>query len=87
MILDDLKGRLKLRNIDLELSHPAIQWLCKEGCDQPYGARPLRRLIQQDIENHIASELLRGDVKSGHIVFSDLKDSALTFASVGRATR
>jgi ATP-dependent Clp protease ATP-binding subunit ClpA len=86
MMFGDLKGRLKLRDIRLKLSNPAIQWLCKEGCDQQYGARPLRHLIEQHIEKHIAGELLRGDVKPGHTVFVDLKDGALTFASVGSET-
>jgi ATP-dependent Clp protease ATP-binding subunit ClpC len=86
IMLDDLRKRLRLQNINLEFSDAAMQWLCKEGYDQQYGARPLRRLIEQQIENHIAGKLLRDEVQPGHTLFIDLKDGALTFASVGGET-
>jgi ATP-dependent Clp protease ATP-binding subunit ClpC len=86
VLLGDLKKRLKLQNIYLELSDAATQWLCREGCDPQYGARPLRRLIQQHIENHIAGKLLRGEVQPGHTVFIDAKDGSLVFESIGKDT-
>jgi ATP-dependent Clp protease ATP-binding subunit ClpA len=86
VMLGDLKKRLKLQNIDLELSDAAMQWLCREGYDPQYGARPLRRLIEQHIENHLAGKLLRGEVQPGHTVSVDLKDGSLAFESIGGDT-
>ncbi len=86
IMLGDLRKRLKLQNIDLELSDAAMQWLCQEGCDPQYGARPLRRLIEQHIENHIAGKLLRGEVQPGHTVFVDVKDGSLSMESIGKDT-
>jgi ATPases with chaperone activity, ATP-binding subunit len=86
IMFEDLRKRLKLQNIDLELSDAAMQWLCWKGCDHQYGARPLRRLIEQHIENHIAGKLLRGEVQPGHTVFIDAKDGSLVFESIGKDT-
>jgi ATP-dependent Clp protease ATP-binding subunit ClpC len=58
-MLGDLRSRLSERGLSLELSDAARVWLVKNGYDEAYGARPLRRLIQKEIENELARQVLR----------------------------
>ena len=85
-MLSDLGKRLAAQSIGLEVTDVALDWLCKEGYDNTYGVRPLRRVIEQQIENPVAGKILRGKVKAGQIVAVDVKDGALTFESLGGET-
>jgi ATP-dependent Clp protease ATP-binding subunit ClpA len=59
---------------------PAVRtWLAKEGHDPKYGARPLSRVIQKDIKDHLSDEILFGRLSKGGQVIIDLKDNQLTF--------
>ena len=60
--------RLAQRRLTLEVSLPAKKWLAERGFDPLYGARPLRRLIQQAIGDQLAKMLLAGDVHDGDVV-------------------
>jgi ATP-dependent Clp protease ATP-binding subunit ClpA len=60
--LEDLRARLAARGIKLEVESPVVDMLAKEGYDPVYGARPLKRLIQDKIENGIANALLKGTI-------------------------
>ena len=60
--LDRLKKRLTDRNIELVLSDDAKNLLAEKGYDPVYGARPLKRTIQQYIENPLSMAILKGDV-------------------------
>ena len=66
--LEQLAKRLAQRGSTLEVSLPAKKWLAERGFDPLYGARPLRRLIQQAIGDQLAKMLLAGDVHDGDIV-------------------
>src|SRR5690242_19368698 len=66
--LEQLAKRLAQRRLTLEVSLPAKKWLADRGFDPLYGARPLRRLIQQAIGDQLAKMLLAGDVHDGDIV-------------------
>ncbi|UTW55749.1 ATP-dependent chaperone ClpB [Kordiimonas sp. SCSIO 12610] len=63
--IDYLKHLLEDRNIDLELEDGAIKWLGDAGYDPVYGARPLKRVIQKNVQDPLAEMILKGDVKSG----------------------
>lgn len=63
--INQLKKRLKKQNIDLEVTEKALEYLAKKGFDPQFGARPLKRLIQDEIENHLALKILDGSVKEG----------------------
>ncbi|MDI9927884.1 MULTISPECIES: ATP-dependent chaperone ClpB [Rhodococcus] len=63
-----LAKRLAARRLTLEVSSPAKLWLAARGYDPLYGARPLRRLIQQAIGDQLAKLLLAGDVHDGDVV-------------------
>ncbi|MEE2855284.1 MAG: ATP-dependent chaperone ClpB [Actinomycetota bacterium] len=66
--LVQLQKRLAARRLTLEVSLPAKQWLAHRGFDPVYGARPLRRLVQQAIGDQLAKMLLAGDVHDGDTV-------------------
>ncbi len=57
-----LAARLAERRISLELAAPARKWLAAQGYDPVYGARPLKRVIQREVEDPLASRLLRGEI-------------------------
>jgi ATP-dependent Clp protease ATP-binding subunit ClpB len=66
--LSQLQKRLAQRRLQLEVSAPAKRWLAQRGFDPVYGARPLRRLVQQAIGDPLAKMLLSGDVHDGDTV-------------------
>ncbi|MGE0214753.1 ATP-dependent chaperone ClpB [Mycolicibacterium sp.] len=66
--LEQLAKRLAQRRLTLEVSQPAKKWLGERGFDPQYGARPLRRLIQQAIGDQLAKLLLAGTVHDGDVV-------------------
>ena len=66
--LAQLRARLAERDITLELSEGALGYLARQGDDPASGARPLRRLIQKELQERIALPLLRGDITDGDTV-------------------
>ena len=66
--LEHLKARLAERKITLELTDAAKEHIAREGYDPVYGARPLKRAIQRDIQNPLAFKILQGDFKDGDSV-------------------
>jgi ATP-dependent Clp protease ATP-binding subunit ClpB len=70
--LNQLSKRLAQRRLTLEVSLPAKQWLAQRGFDPLYGARPLRRLVQQAIGDQLAKMLLAGQVHDGDTVKADV---------------
>ncbi|MDA2927226.1 ATP-dependent chaperone ClpB [Acidobacteria bacterium AH-259-G07] len=79
--LGHLRSRLKDRKIRLELGDEARAFLVRVGYDPNFGARPLKRAIQKEVENPLAHLLLRGEVAEGHTVLVDYNPSRneLTF--------
>ncbi|MCS6933138.1 MAG: ATP-dependent Clp protease ATP-binding subunit ClpA [Acetobacteraceae bacterium] len=74
-----LEAQLADRNVTIELSSAAKEWLAEKGYDPLYGARPLARVIQQYVKQPLAEELLFGQLAKGGAVKVGLKDGALTF--------
>ncbi|MEI3598592.1 MULTISPECIES: ATP-dependent protease ATP-binding subunit ClpC [unclassified Oceanobacillus] len=68
LMLEELKERLQQQEIELSMTDKAIEKIANEGFDPEYGARPLRRSIQQNIENMLSEELLKGTVEKGKTV-------------------
>ena len=66
--LSQLQKRLTQRRLELQVSLPAKEWLADRGFDPVYGARPLRRLVQQAIGDQLAKLLLAGEVHDGDVV-------------------
>ena len=63
--LEELRRKLGEKNIILEIDKEAKERLAREGYDPDFGARPLRRLIQKEIQDKVAMKLLKGDYREG----------------------
>ena len=83
MIVDkfiaELNEQLAIKKVALTISPAVRTWLAKKGHDPAYGARPLSRVIQTEIKDKIADELLFGALQRGGLVSLDLADNKLTF--------
>jgi len=77
--IDYLKQRLHQQDIALRLTKEALAHLAEAGFDPVYGARPLKRTIQQQLENPLAQALLTGQFKPGELVVVSLSDNHLQF--------
>jgi len=67
-LLDRLGDRLAEQGVDLQVSPQALSWLARQGKDSRYGARPLRRLIRNRVEDPAAEMLLRGELPEGSVL-------------------
>jgi ATP-dependent Clp protease ATP-binding subunit ClpB len=72
--VDRLARRIGDRRLELAVTPDARAWLAEKGYDPIYGARPLRRLMQHEIDDRLATEILRGTVRDGDTVRVDLDD-------------
>jgi ATP-dependent Clp protease ATP-binding subunit ClpA len=75
----ELEVQLADRNVEIELTDAAKSWLAVKGYDQAFGARPLARVIQENIKRPLADELLFGKLAKGGIVLVSVKDGKLDF--------
>ena len=80
--INRLRPRLDERHITLLLSDPARELLANMGYDPQFGARPLKRIIQKEVENRIARALLDGTVQDGDTVEIDVREGKLTLEVV-----
>jgi ATP-dependent Clp protease ATP-binding subunit ClpB len=78
ILLASITSRLKDRNITIELAEDARLYIAREGYDPAYGARPLRRYLQREIETRLARALIAGEVADGSRVIIAVKDNKLT---------
>ena len=72
-----LEGRLKERQIKMTMTEAALDYLADKGFDPVYGARPLKRAIQRELETVVAQGILRGDYTDGDTIVVDVKDGAI----------
>jgi ATP-dependent Clp protease ATP-binding subunit ClpB len=77
--LGNLRQRLAERHIEMTLSDSAREHLVKSGYDPAYGARPLKRAIQKEVETPLARKLIAGEIRDGQKVFVTEKNKALVF--------
>ncbi|WP_076540852.1 ATP-dependent chaperone ClpB [Shewanella sp. UCD-KL21] len=78
--LENLKARLAEKDFSLTISKAALALIAEAGFDPVYGARPLKRALQQQIENPLANHLLKGDLLPGKAINVDVQDGLLTFS-------
>ncbi|WP_279365833.1 ATP-dependent Clp protease ATP-binding subunit [Microbacterium testaceum] len=88
LAVDALHKRLRERRLSLAVTPDARSWLSERGYDPVYGARPLRRLIQTEIQNRLAMAILAGSVRDGDVVRVDVASDgdSLMLVSTGPAT-
>jgi ATP-dependent Clp protease ATP-binding subunit ClpB len=82
--LAGLRARLEDRRIRIELTDAAKTLLVRTGFDPTYGARPLKRAIQREVETPLARKILAGDIRDGQEVRVDARNGALTFEEAGQ---
>ncbi|HBH61835.1 MAG TPA: type VI secretion system ATPase TssH, partial [Nitrospiraceae bacterium] len=85
--IDRMKKYLKDKNVDLVLTDRTKAFLAEIGYDSLYGARPLKRAIQKEILNPLATRLLDGTFKSGDVIEVDTTDGNVIFSSKGAKTK
>ncbi|QEO13803.1 ATP-dependent Clp protease ATP-binding subunit [Agromyces intestinalis] len=85
LMLGATERRLAAREVAIEVTDAAVEWLGAHGYEPEYGARPLRRLIQREVDDRIADLFVSGDLGDGEAVKVDASGEALTVASVPRA--
>ena len=71
--------RLKSLNIDLKMSEEAVKLIAQEGMDLEYGARPLKRAIQKELEDTLSEAILKGDIKKGRSVVAEIEDNKIVY--------
>ena len=77
--LQALAARLAERRLEIELTHAAREYLAEKGYDPAFGARPLKRLIQKEVQDFLALALLRGEFAEGDRVVVDREGDGLTY--------
>jgi ATP-dependent Clp protease ATP-binding subunit ClpB len=80
--VEHLRQRLHEQDIEMVISDKALDKLGEAGFDPVYGARPLKRAIQQNIENPLAQQLLLGEYVAGDVIEVNVKDDKLVFVKV-----
>jgi ATP-dependent Clp protease ATP-binding subunit ClpC len=78
--IDELRARLQRKGLGIQLTNAAKQYLLDKGYDPKNGVRPLRRIIQDTIEDHIADKMLSEAYDKGHIVQVSAKNSELAYS-------
>ena len=79
LMLEDTKKALSDKDIILEISNEAKDYLLEKGTDLKYGARPLRRAIERHIEDELSEKILKQELKNGQTVHILIKDEKLFF--------
>ncbi|CAL81962.1 ATP-dependent chaperone ClpB [Clostridium botulinum] len=82
IFLDDIRKRLKDKNIQLKITDSAKDIMAKEGYDPIYGARPLKRYIEDTIETEIAKQIIVGNIYEGTTVGVDLKGESIVIERI-----
>lgn len=80
-MLKTLENRLDKMNIKISFTDNAVSEIADKGFDENYGARPLRRAIQNEIEDPLSEQMLEGKVKDGAVVTCDFADGQFTFTT------
>lgn len=81
-----VQERLKSKSIEMHLTDPAKEFLIDKGYDPAYGARPLRRAIEQHLEDPLAEELLRGNITTSEVIEVVAEDDKLIFNQLAGAS-
>ena len=77
----DIRERLEDRDISLEITDKALDFIADEAYDPHYGARPIKRYLQQHVETEIAEGIIRGNILDGSKLICDAEDGALVYRS------
>ncbi|MBO4691956.1 MAG: AAA family ATPase [Bacteroidales bacterium] len=76
--ISQVEKMLEAQDVKLNFTEKALNWLSEKGFDIAYGARPIKRLLQKEVINAVAREIISGHISRGNTVTIDVKDGALT---------
>jgi ATP-dependent Clp protease ATP-binding subunit ClpC len=79
LLLEETRRRMRAQDIEVEFTQEAVDWLAERGFEPEFGARPLRRVIQREVDNPMSRLLLDGRVRSGQQVRVVVRDGDLDF--------
>jgi len=79
IMIDEIKERVLEMHIAIEFKKKAKEYLIQKGYDEKYGARPLRRTLQKDVEDPLSLEMLKGKFKGGDQIIVDIRNDKLVF--------
>jgi ATP-dependent Clp protease ATP-binding subunit ClpC len=79
LLLEETRRRLHAQGVAISFTPSAISWLADRGYQPEFGARPMRRAIQRDLDNRLSQMLLRGELSSGSEVTADVREGNLVF--------
>ena len=78
ILLEEVNERLEEYELKIVATSDAKDWLAKEGYDEEYGARPLRRTIQAEVEDKLSDAMLAGTFEAGDEILVDIEDEKIT---------
>jgi ATP-dependent Clp protease ATP-binding subunit ClpC len=84
IMLEESRLQLEEKGMTFEIKNPAKNFLIDKGYDEKYGARPLRRTIQREIEDPLANEILKGVFKKGSVITVDYQDDKISFVEAAK---
>ena len=82
LIIKDINNRLKDKYIQLEFEPEAIDYIIDKSYDLVFGARPIKRYLQKEVETNLAKLILKGDVLEGDTVNVRIENDTLTFGVI-----
>ena len=85
-LIKDVEKQLLIKGVTLEVTETAKDWLGEKGYDHVFGARPLRRVIQDEIEDRLSDALLQDRFSEGDRVLIDVQDGEVTLKSAPAPT-
>jgi ATP-dependent Clp protease ATP-binding subunit ClpC len=81
LLLDETTRRLHAQDVTLHFTPAAVDWIADHGFQPEFGARPMRRTIQREVDNQLSRMLLDGHISAGQEVTVDVQDDHLTFSA------
>lgn len=81
ILISNINKRLKEKNLSLKITEDALEFIVSKGSNSEYGARPLKRYIQQEVEDQIAEKILLGELKNEGEIIIDVENGNLTFVN------
>jgi len=82
LLLEETRRRLHAQDVTVDFTEAAVDWIAERGYQPEFGARPMRRVIQREVDNKLSRLLLDGQITAGQHVTVDVKDGHLTFAEL-----
>jgi ATP-dependent Clp protease ATP-binding subunit ClpC len=79
LLLEETRRRMRAQDVDVEFTREAVDWLAERGHEPDFGARPLRRVIQREVDNPMSRLLLDGRLQRGERVLVTVRDGGLHF--------